>query len=224
MADISKIKTLDGKIHNIKDTTARAGLIPKLEVTSAEYAALEQAGLIDPDTYYIITDDNSNPVTQADLATKVNKSELSGIFQTGSTCTESDGIPSGWFFYLDNVLVRAITSIPNGATFVSGTNYETVSAGGLNELVSATSNSKVKVSYVKITSGTVTSQARVGYITADKDEFICWTHVSTNGFIASCYIEKPESKSTAAWCSYNYTSTSLSSGTNVCCYFLYYDT
>lgn len=73
----------------------------------------------------------------ASLTAKANKADLSNIFQTSPTCTEANGIGEGKYFYLDNVLVQALTSISNGANFTSGTNYSTVTAGALNELKSA---------------------------------------------------------------------------------------
>ena len=73
----------------------------------------------------------------ASLTTKANKADLTDIFQTSPTCTEANGIRVGVYFYLDNVLVQAITTISYGATFTPGTNYTTVTAGALNDLKSA---------------------------------------------------------------------------------------
>lgn len=55
-----------------------------------------------------------------------------GTNNTGST------IKAGTYFYVSGVICKAITDIANGATLTSGTNYETVTVGALNEL-----NSKV---------------------------------------------------------------------------------
>ena len=68
---------------------------------------------------------------------KADRSELTDIFQTGSTCTEANGIAAGVYFYLDGNLVVAKTAIQYGNTFTNGTNYETPTAGALNALKSA---------------------------------------------------------------------------------------
>ena len=53
---------------------------------------------------------------------------LTGTNNTGSTIT------AGTFFYNNGSLVRAKTDIQNGSAITIGTNAETVTAGGLNEL------------------------------------------------------------------------------------------
>ena len=63
---------------------------------------------------------------------KAQKSDLSSIFETGSTASQA--IVSGTYFYLDGVLSRAKADIASGDTFTLNTNYEAVTAGGLNEL------------------------------------------------------------------------------------------
>ena len=68
---------------------------------------------------------------------KADKDDLTTISQTSPTCTETNGIAAGVFFYLDNELVVAKTAIANGATFTLNTNYEYPSAGALNALKSA---------------------------------------------------------------------------------------
>lgn len=60
------------------------------------------------------------------------RSDITSINQTGATATQS--IPSGTYFYLNGVLVRAKTAIASGATFTLNTNYEVVTVGGLNNL------------------------------------------------------------------------------------------
>lgn len=71
------------------------------------------------------------------LATKVDKTDLASIQATGTTNTTGATITAGTYFYLNGVLVQAITDIGSGATFTSGTNYETITAGGLNALRSS---------------------------------------------------------------------------------------
>lgn len=68
------------------------------------------------------------------IGNKAPKSDLASISITGSTNNTGSSIASGTFFYLNGSLVRATTTISNGATLTSGTNYETVTAGGLNKL------------------------------------------------------------------------------------------
>lgn len=74
---------------------------------------------------------------QTAIANKADKTDLSSINQTGSTCTETNGIAAGVYFYLDGDLVVAKTAIAYGATFTQGTNYEPPTAGALNALKSA---------------------------------------------------------------------------------------
>lgn len=61
------------------------------------------------------------------------RSDITSINQTGTTATQA--ISSGTYFYLNGTLVRAKTAIDNGETFTLNTNYEVVTAGGLNDLV-----------------------------------------------------------------------------------------
>ena len=69
--------------------------------------------------------------------TKADKSDLASIKATGSTNGTGSTIAAGTYFYLNDVLVYAKTSIASGATFTSGTNYEVITAGALNDLKSA---------------------------------------------------------------------------------------
>ena len=63
--------------------------------------------------------------------------DLANIVATGTTNTTGAAIASGTYFYLNGTLVRAKADIAVNATFTNGTNYEAVTAGGLNELKSA---------------------------------------------------------------------------------------
>ena len=78
--------------------------------------------------------------------TKADKSDLASIKATGSTNGTGSTIAAGTYFYLNDVLVCAKTSIASGATFTSGTNYEVVTAGALNELKSAFSKNTIGTS------------------------------------------------------------------------------
>ena len=130
--------TINGLLKgNGSKVSAETRFIPTVEVTTAQYAALVSGGTVDPDVLYVITDDNSNPVTQADLATRVPKTDLTGIVATGSTNATGNTIANGTYFYLNGTLVQATADIASGATFTNGTNYSAVTAGALNDLRSA---------------------------------------------------------------------------------------
>ena len=62
----------------------------------------------------------------------VPKSDLTSIIVTGTTNTTGEKIATGTYFYLNGTLVQALTNIASDANFTSGTNYETVTVGGLN--------------------------------------------------------------------------------------------
>lgn len=68
------------------------------------------------------------------IATKASKVDLTNISITGSTNNTGSTIASGTYFYKDGTLVKAIAAIANGATLTLNTNYEIVTAGGLNDL------------------------------------------------------------------------------------------
>ena len=74
-----------------------------------------------------------NTLTQLDSA-KAAKVDLTDISQTSPNCTVANGIAKGTYFYLDGDLARAKELINENATFTLGTNYELVTAGGLNSL------------------------------------------------------------------------------------------
>lgn len=67
------------------------------------------------------------------ILNKAPKTDLAARSITGSTNTGAE-ITAGTFFYLNGALVRAKRNIANGDTLTSGTNYETVTDGGLNDL------------------------------------------------------------------------------------------
>lgn len=73
------------------------------------------------------------------VSNKAAKSDLTSISTTGSTNNSGSTITSGTFFYKSGSLARALTDIASGATLTLNTNYELVTAGGLNELNSALS-------------------------------------------------------------------------------------
>lgn len=67
------------------------------------------------------------------LGVKAPKTDLASISITGTTNNTGAIIKQGTFFYLNGSLVRSKTDIATGATLTSGTNYETITAGSLNE-------------------------------------------------------------------------------------------
>lgn len=83
------------------------------------------------------TNANGEPAWRDDTA---NKKDLTNITATGTTNTTGVQITSGTYFYLNDVLVKAKSNIAVNATFTLNTNYENVTAGGLNNLASQISN------------------------------------------------------------------------------------
>ena len=78
----------------------------------------------------------------ADVAPKlvgIESSDLTSIKAVGSTNATGSTITKGTYFYLNGKLCLAKSDIANGATFTLNTNYEVVTAGGLNSLNSALS-------------------------------------------------------------------------------------
>lgn len=65
---------------------------------------------------------------------KAEKSDLASISITGTTNSTGSTITIGTYFYLNGTLVRAKAAIANGATLTKDTNYEVVTAGGLNSV------------------------------------------------------------------------------------------
>lgn len=77
--------------------------------------------------------DNAEDLMEGINSKKVSKSDLTSIFATGSTNTTGSVITSGTYFYLNGVLVKAISDIAVGDTFTEDTNYEVITDGALNE-------------------------------------------------------------------------------------------
>lgn len=82
----------------------------------------------------------------ADVAPKlvgIESSDLTSIKAVGSTNATGSTITKGTYFYLNGKLCLAKSDIASGATFTLNTNYEIVTAGGLNSLNSALDNNKI---------------------------------------------------------------------------------
>lgn len=98
----------------------------------------------------------------ADVAPKlvgIESSDLTSIKAVGSTNATGSTITKGTYFYLNGKLCLAKSDIASGATFTLNTNYEVVTAGGLNSLNSALAaiqsllNGKAAFSLFHITNG-----------------------------------------------------------------------
>lgn len=72
---------------------------------------------------------------------KAERADITSIICTGATNDTGATITEGTYFYLNNVLCKALASIADGATFTLNTNYKEVTAGEeLTELNSNLSN------------------------------------------------------------------------------------
>lgn len=124
------LDNIDQTITSDTDTTLNGILVgngSKVGTKSLDTSSLTN------DAYHV----PASSVVKSALDAKADKNDLATIHQTSPTCTETNGIAAGVFFYLDNELVVAKTAIANGATFTLNTNYESPTAGGLNALKSA---------------------------------------------------------------------------------------
>ena len=101
---------------------------------------------------------------QSAIAGKADKTDLSSINQTGSTCTETNGIAAGVYFHLDGDLVVAKTAIAYGATFTLGTNYEPPTAGALNALKSAIDDNTQNITVGSAFTSVFLSTPKIGKI------------------------------------------------------------
>lgn len=115
--------------------------------------------------YRIMTDATGQRIAtalEAQSIDKAAKTDLTSIIATGTTNATGATIANGTYFYLNGTLVQAKADIASGATFTSGTNYEAVTAGGLNSLndylanvplfktITVTSDANSLVSYTDI--------------------------------------------------------------------------
>lgn len=89
------------------------------------------------------TTGNTTHLVSSDGVKSALTHDLANIVATGSTNTTGAVITSGTYFYLNDTLVRAKADIAVNATFTSGTNYETVTDGGLNNLKAAFAPQKI---------------------------------------------------------------------------------
>lgn len=120
--------------------------------------------------------------------TKV-ETDLASIRATGSTNTTGAKIDAGTYFYLNGTLVRAKTDIAVNASYTSGTNYETVTAGGLN--------SRRTVKETLLTNGNETSWTKKTVQNLNNFDFVrlCLNNNSGNADIGSSMIPISKLKS-----------------------------
>lgn len=120
-----KLNNIDTEITANTDTTLTGVLIGNGS----------KVGTKSLDTSSLTNDADHVPVSSVvkSAITKV-ETDLASIHATGSTNTTGAKIDAGTYFYLNNVLVKAKTDIAVNASYTSGTNYETVTAGALNDL------------------------------------------------------------------------------------------
>lgn len=107
------------------------------ELTSTNTLAAGDKLAIDKSTYDEAKSVDASVILTpiSDLQTeKAPKADLANISVTGSTNNTGSTITSGTYFYKDGSLAQAKADIANGATLTLNTNYEIVTAGGLNAL------------------------------------------------------------------------------------------
>ena len=121
----------------------------------------------------------------ADVAPKlvgIESSDLTSIKAVGSTNATGSTITKGTYFYLNGKLCLAKSDIANGATFTLNTNYEVVTAGGLNSLNSAIANKADKTAFdnlaSKYKSGINWTDTETINLDRNKSYFVC---AGTNG-------------------------------------------
>ena len=119
------------------------------------------------------------------IGNKAPKSDLASISITGTTNNTGSTIQAGTFFYLNGSLVRATASISNGATLTSGTNYEVVTAGGLNRLYSVIDSSKQNKAWSLVGTKTAKNDA-ILFPSYSNEIFISFKH--RDGYEWECFI------------------------------------
>ena len=134
-----KLNNIDTEITSDTDTT----------LTGLLTGNGSKVGTKSLDTSSLTNDADHVPVSSVvkSALTKV-ETDLASIHATGTTNTTGATIASGTYFYLNGALVRAKADIAVNATFTSGTNYETVTAGGLNDLKAALDVTAIQVDNV----------------------------------------------------------------------------
>lgn len=94
--------------------------------------------------------------TRTALNTDVPKTDLTDIFVTGTKNNTGSTIAAGTYFYVNGQLALCKSAISANADLTLNTNYELVTAGVLNKLMSdvnASFNISMKAIYIAITNG-----------------------------------------------------------------------
>lgn len=140
--------------------------------------------------YRIMTDATGQRIAtalEAQSIDKAAKTDLTSIIATGTTNTTGATITVGTYFYLNGTLVQALTYIASGATFTSGTNYEVVTAGGLNSINDkiVTQSATVAKANANYTYGNVTFEKTSNYVRVMIEGFVS---LPTQGYTNICSI------------------------------------
>lgn len=124
-----KLNNIDTEITANTDTTLTGVLIGNGSKVGTK--SLDTSSLTNDADHVPVSSVVKSAITQLET-------DLAGAHLTGSTNTTGATIAKGTYFYLNGVLVRAKEAIQNGSNYTSGTNYETVTAGGLNNVTRKT--------------------------------------------------------------------------------------
>lgn len=155
----STLKTTEQTPRNIADVLA--------EELAGIAGAIGNVGTDDYDDLTHRPQINSVTLTgnkSADDLSLAMQGDLTSIKATGTTNATGATISKGTYFYLNGTLCQAKVDIASGATFTLNTNYEVVTAGGLNSLNSAIDTKANKPTSYSV--GTVNIQAST-YTTID---------------------------------------------------------
>lgn len=109
---------------------------PNQTATNLRFKPMIRLASIEDDTYQPYA--KTNKQLTDDSANKIDLTSIN--ITSGTTNNTGSTIASSTFFYYKGSLVRAKTDIANGATLTENTNYEVVTAGGLNALNSDLNN------------------------------------------------------------------------------------
>ena len=120
-------------------------------------AVIASGDTIIVNTNCALSESITEQIANVDLSALANKSDLTDIFESGTTASQA--ISAGTYFYLNGTLVRAKTAIASGATFTENTNYEVASDGALNEIKATTDGILSTIHSVAIT----TTNQPIGY-------------------------------------------------------------
>lgn len=156
-------------------------------------------------------------VTQKSLNDLAEVTDLTNVIATGSTNATGATIPKGLYFYLNDELCQAKSDIASGATFTLNTNYEVVTAGGLNSLNSAIAELS---RHIKIKIGNVTTNISSGIANLRTDgKPIIYVTSGIDGW----YYSLGRSRNTVWAKCFNYDGTVVADMTNIAFYYYYLD-